>query len=92
MSKVLLQKIIEEILIKKICVHAKGFFTDNHRRNLDQKGSFTEKYRRNFDQKGSFLSKVYFIFLLVLFIFHKKCLLWEINAEILFYLTQLKRY
>ena len=35
----------------------KVFFTDNHRRNLDQKGSFTEKYRRNLDQKGSFTEK-----------------------------------
>ena len=93
MSKVLLQKIIEEILIKKICVHAKGFFLQIIieeiliKKILSQKkieeilikkgffnvrGSFTKKYGRNFDQKGSFLSKVYFIFLLVLFIFHKK--------------------
>ena len=62
LSKVLLQKIIEEILIKKVLLHIKSSFTENHRRNLDQKGSFTGqnffslKYERNLDKKGSFTS------------------------------------
>jgi uncharacterized protein YxeA len=43
MSKVLLQKIIEEILIKKVLLHLKGSFTENYRRNLDQKGPFTRQ-------------------------------------------------
>ena len=87
MLKGLLQKIIKEILIKKVVLLVKGsstenyqrnldqkdlctrqrfFFTDNHRRNLDQKGSFTEKYRRNLDQKvflnvkGSFTGQRFF--------------------------------
>ena len=60
MSKVFLQKIIEEILIKKIPVQAKGSFIENYWRNLDQKGSFTENYRINLDQKGFFENQRFF--------------------------------
>jgi hypothetical protein len=72
-SKVLLQKIIEEILIKKVLLLVKGSYTENYIRNLDQqeeilmkkalllvKGSFTENYRRNLDQKGSFTGQRFF--------------------------------
>ena len=52
--KVLFQKIIEEILIKKVLLLIKGSFPENYRRNLDQKGSIAENYRRHLDQKGSF--------------------------------------
>ena len=41
MSKVLLQKIIEEILIKKLLLQVKGTFIEYYRRNLAQKVSFT---------------------------------------------------
>jgi dTDP-4-dehydrorhamnose 3,5-epimerase-like enzyme len=60
-KKVLLQKIIEQILIKKFFyLLVKGSFTENYRINLDQKGSFTENYQINLDKevllhfKGSF--------------------------------------
>ena len=66
MSKVLLQKIIEEILIKKVLLLIKGSFTENYGRNLDWrgslrvKGSFIENNGRNLDQKGSFTGQRFF--------------------------------
>jgi hypothetical protein len=64
-SKVLLQKIIEEILIKKVLLHIKGSFTENLWRNFDQKGFFTRQrffYRKlskkSWSKRFFYLSKV----------------------------------
>ena len=59
-SKVLLQKIIEEILIKKVLLLVKCSFTENYGRNLDQKGSFNCQrffYRKSYKKS---LSKMFF--------------------------------
>ena len=43
LSKILLQKVIEKILIKQVLWLVKDSFTENYRINLDQKGSFTRQ-------------------------------------------------
>ena len=58
-SNVLLQKVMEEILIKKVLL-IKGSFTENHIKNLCVKGSFTECYQRNLAQKVSFILQMFF--------------------------------
>ena len=51
LSKILLQKVIEKILIKQVLWLVKDSFTENYRINLDQKGSFTRQ--RFFNRKLS---------------------------------------
>ena len=65
LSKILLQKVIEKILIKQVLWLVKDSFTENYRINLDQKGSFTRQrffYRKLSNKSWSnrffYLSKI----------------------------------
>ena len=88
-SKVLLQKFIEEILIKKVLLLIKCSFTENYPRNLDQKGSFNCQrffYRKSY--KKSLSKRFFYIKLLKKscsksFFYTSKVLLQKIIEEIL---------